>query len=91
MRINKFGLVLVVGVALLLVGCTTAQQSTAVGTGAGAGLGAIIGHQSGHTAEGALIGAGVGALGGYIYGNEKEKADERRERTQQGQYEYRYR
>jgi uncharacterized protein YcfJ len=34
----------------------------------------VIGHQSGHGGEGAAIGAGVGALGGYIIGNESDKA-----------------
>lgn len=41
-------------------------------------VGAIIGHQSGHGWEGAAIGAGAGALGGYIVGNEQDKAEQYR-------------
>ena len=75
------GVAIIVGLAL--TGCATSEGGTGassgaktagLGTLAGAGLGAIIGHQSGHTAEGAAIGAGTGAVGGYILGNEKDKA-----------------
>lgn len=83
---SKTGYLQVAGMALVaglaLTGCATSQDGGAssaaktagLGTLAGAGLGAIIGHQSGHTAEGALIGGALGAGGGYMAGNEKDKA-----------------
>ncbi|MCM8794340.1 MAG: glycine zipper domain-containing protein [Candidatus Omnitrophica bacterium] len=46
-----------------------------MGSLAGAGLGAIIGHQSGETGEGAAIGAALGGVGGYVLGNEQDKAE----------------
>lgn len=82
-----------VGVALALVlgvgvtGCATgpngrtskASTGALLGTLAGAGLGAIIGHQSGETGAGAAIGAAVGAGGGYVIGNEQDKAETNRQ------------
>ena len=75
------GAVLAIG---LVAGCATSKDSGGgmssgaktggLGALAGAGLGAIIGHQSGHTAEGAAIGGALGAGGGYVIGNEKDKA-----------------
>jgi hypothetical protein len=63
-----------------LVGCETKGQSGALMGGlGGAAVGAIIGHQSGHAGTGALIGAAVGTGGGYIAGNEMDKADAREE------------
>ena len=60
-------------------GCASdAQTGALLGAGAGAGIGAIVGHNSGrHGGEGAAIGAGIGALGGYIIGNESDKARQR--------------
>ena len=89
MNRNKLGAVQVAGVAIIVglavTGCATSNDSgggpssgaktAGLGTLAGAGLGAIIGHQSGHTAEGAVIGGALGAGGGYIVGNEKDKAE----------------
>ena len=60
--------VLLMSVSIL--GCTTTQKSTGVGTMTGATLGGIIGHQSDHGVEGAAIGAAAGALGGYIVGEQ---------------------
>ena len=85
---NRNGLVyaqcVAIVIGLALTGCATSQESgggpsSAAKTGglgalAGAGLGAVIGHQSGHTAEGAAIGGALGAGGGYVIGNEKDKA-----------------
>ena len=71
--------VLLAGSALM--GCAStgasnrAPQVALVGSLLGAGLGAIIGHQSGHTAEGAAIGGALGAGGGYVVGNEQDKAE----------------
>ena len=70
--------VLLAGSALM--GCAStgtsnrAPQGALLGSLLGAGLGAIIGHQSGHTAEGAAIGGALGAGGGYVVGNEQDKA-----------------
>lgn len=74
----------VVAVGLAFSGCATSKdagggassgaKTAGLGALAGAGLGAIIGHQSGHTAEGAAIGGALGAGGGYVIGNEKDKA-----------------
>ena len=66
--------------SLALAGCETKGQSGAVLGGlGGAAVGAIIGHQSGHAGTGALIGTAVGAGGGYVVGNEMDKADAREE------------
>ena len=70
--------VVMASMSLGLVGCETKGQSGALLGGlGGAAVGAIIGHQSGHAGAGALIGAAVGTGGGYIAGNEMDKADER--------------
>ncbi len=73
---------LVVSVSILSAGCATsangktsnAVPGAVVGSLLGAGLGAIIGHQSGETGAGAAIGAAVGGAGGYVVGNEQDKA-----------------
>jgi hypothetical protein len=70
--------------SLGLGGCETKGQSGALGGGlGGAAVGAIIGHQSGHAGTGALIGAAVGTGGGYIVGNEMDKADAREDERYQ--------
>ena len=74
-------LALVMGMGVM--GCATgpngqaskASTGAVLGTLAGAGLGAIIGHQSGETGAGAAIGAAVGGAGGYVIGNEQDKAE----------------
>ena len=53
---------------LLLIGCTTTQEGSAVGGLAGATLGGIIGHQSDNDVTGAAIGGVVGAVGGMVVG-----------------------
>lgn len=70
---------LVAALTLGLAGCETkAQTGALVGGAGGAALGAGIGSMSHSRAgEGALIGGAVGALGGYIVGNEMDKADQR--------------
>ena len=78
----SYGQCAAIVIGLALTGCATsdgtgpssAAKTAGLGTLAGAGLGAIIGHQSGHTAEGAAIGGALGAGGGYVVGNEKDKA-----------------
>jgi len=67
---------LIVGLAgwsMITVGCKNdAQTGALLGAGAGAGIGAAI--DDNNRGRGALIGAGVGAAGGYIIGNERDKA-----------------
>jgi uncharacterized protein YcfJ len=46
----------------------------------GAG-GAVAGGLIGHNVGGALIGGAIGAGGGYVIGNEKRRADEKRRRA----------
>jgi uncharacterized membrane protein YebE (DUF533 family) len=81
------GLLAVVALAFVAIGCETkAQTGALVGGGAGAGIGAIVGNQAGHHAgTGALIGAGVGTVGGYMVGNEMDKTDARHAQQQQPQ------
>ncbi len=61
--------ILIVGLIVVVSGCTTTQKGAGIGSMIGAGAGAIIGHQSGKTAEGALIGAAAGAAGGALIGD----------------------
>lgn len=63
--------------ALALAGC---QNDAQTGTAIGAGIGAIAGQAIGGDTEGTLIGTAVGAGAGYIIGNERDKAQARRER-----------
>ena len=56
-------------VSLLLIGCTTTQEGTTLGTLGGAAAGAIIGNQTGDRDKGALIGGALGAAGGYAVGS----------------------
>lgn len=67
---------MLLAIAGLTGGCATKAQSGAlIGSGVGAAAGAGIDHRN--RGRGALIGAGIGALGGYIIGNEADKADDR--------------
>jgi len=59
--------------AFALVGCTTTQKGTSIGTVTGATIGGIIGHQSGKGGAGAAIGGAVGALGGYAVGDKMKQ------------------
>lgn len=70
-------------VAVSTMGCANnAQTGALVGGAGGAAVGAGIGSLShARAGEGALIGAAVGAIGGYVVGNEMDKA-EQRERDQ---------
>ncbi len=63
-----------VGSLTVAVGCETKAQTGGLGGAAvGAAAGAGIDHNN--RGRGALIGAGIGAVGGYIIGNEMDKAD----------------
>jgi len=71
------GLVTILMVAVVCLGLvfaagceSDAQTGALIGTAIGAGVGQAIGGDTKST----LIGAGVGAAGGYIIGNEKDKA-----------------
>jgi hypothetical protein len=50
------------------------ESGRGTGTLAGAGIGALIGQAAGGNTQATLIGAGVGAAGGYIIGNEADRA-----------------
>jgi uncharacterized protein YcfJ len=71
--------VLALAIAFGCVGCETkAQTGALVGGAGGAAIGAGIGSVSHQRAgEGALIGGAIGAIGGYLVGNEMDKADQR--------------
>jgi hypothetical protein len=74
--------VIVLGLALAVIGCssplTTREKGALTGGAIGAGTGAIIGSQSGHTGTGALIGAGIGALGGAVIGDAIQGAEQKK-------------
>ncbi len=82
---------LVVSVSVLSAGCATQKKDSkavpgaVIGSLVGAGLGAVIGHQSGETGAGAAIGAAVGGAGGYVIGNEQDKAEMAAENDQSSQ------
>lgn len=69
-------------------GCATrAQEGALIGGAGGAAVGAGIGSLShARAGEGALIGAAVGTVGGYIVGNEMDKAEARERERQRTVY-----
>lgn len=74
-------IVLAAAAALMLAGCTTAEQ-TAVG---GAAVGAAIGGIATGTGTGALAGAAIGGAGGYLIGRTADRPGYCRYRDQYGQ------
>jgi len=60
-------------VAVLLSGCSTAEQGAVGGSLLGAGIGAIIGGALNNPGLGAAIGAAAGGLGGAIVGAENQR------------------
>lgn len=70
-------LVSVLGVLVLLSGCTSTEKGAGIGAATGAGLGAIIGHQSKEAGPGAAIGAAAGAIIGGFIGHEVEKGEQK--------------
>lgn len=68
---KKFAIIL--GMVLVVAGCTTTQKTAATGGLAGATLGGIIGHQTGDNVAGAAIGGVVGTVGGMIVGEHMQK------------------
>ena len=64
-------LAVAVAVALAVGGCVNDAQTGAL---AGGALGAVAGQAIGHDTGATLLGAGLGAGGGYIIGNESDKA-----------------
>ncbi|MBI3090811.1 MAG: hypothetical protein HYY96_09100 [Candidatus Tectomicrobia bacterium] len=60
--------VAVLGVVVLLSGCTSTQTGTGVGAGIGSVVGGLAGQAIGRNTASTLIGAGAGALGGAIVG-----------------------
>ena len=67
------GFICVLGLIIVLSGCTTTQKAAGVGAAGGAVLGGVIGHQSDHGTEGAAIGAVLGGLGGMVVGERMDK------------------
>lgn len=79
--VTHLAMVVACAVQALGSGC---ESSRGTGTLAGAGMGALIGQAAGGNTRATLIGAGVGAAGGYIIGNEVDRAQTReRERQRQ--------
>lgn len=74
--------VIVLGLAVAVVGCssplTTREKGALAGGAIGAGTGAIIGNQMGHTGAGAAIGAGIGAVSGAVIGDAIQGAEQKR-------------
>ena len=68
---------LMIGAATMPGCANTAQTGGLIGAGVGAAAGAGIDHNN--RGRGALIGAGIGAIGGYIFGNEHDKAQQQRQ------------
>jgi outer membrane protein OmpA-like peptidoglycan-associated protein len=78
MKNLKIGLLAVLlGSALIVMGCSTKTQTGAVvGTASGAAIGTIAGKAAGNTALGAIIGATVGGTAGAIIGRQMDKQAE---------------
>jgi outer membrane protein OmpA-like peptidoglycan-associated protein len=75
MKRSLAGVVTLVALVPLAVGC--AMNKTAkgaiIGAGAGGAAGAVIGHATGSTVRGAIIGAAVGGAAGAIIGHQMDK------------------
>lgn len=73
-------LVLILGLPLLIAGCSSlsnTEKGAIIGAGAGAAGGAAVGNAAGGTAEGAILGAVVGGTAGAIIGQRMDtKAEE---------------
>jgi len=77
--VNTLASLLLLCLPMSMTGC---ESSRGTGTLAGAGMGALIGQAAGGNTRATLIGAGVGAAGGYLIGNEVDRAQAReRERA----------
>ena len=74
-------IMLVLGLAVAVAGCstpmTTREKGAVAGGAIGAGTGAIIGSQTGHAGAGALIGAGIGAVSGALIGDAIQGAEQK--------------
>ena len=74
-------IIVVVGLLLAVVGCstplTTREKGALAGGAIGAGAGAAIGSQTGHAGTGALIGAGLGAVSGAVIGDAIQGAEQK--------------
>lgn len=79
-RSHRFLLPLL-GLALLVSGCssntTHAEKGAGIGAIAGAVIGGVIGAQTGDAGKGAAVGAIFGASVGAVAGNEKDKEEAR--------------
>ena len=78
---SRMRIVVALGVAVALAGCstplTTREKGAVAGGAIGAGAGAAIGSTSGHTGTGALIGAGLGAVSGALIGDAMQANEQR--------------
>ena len=73
---NKFVTTLMMGCALIVMGCESmnnTEKGAGIGALTGAGIGGIVGHQGGHGWEGALIGGAAGAVAGGLFGNQMDQ------------------
>ena len=70
---------LVLGLAVIVAGCsqplTSQEKGALVGGAIGAGTGAIIGNQAGHPGAGAVIGGAVGAVTGAVIADAARRAE----------------
>jgi hypothetical protein len=78
---GRVRIVIALGVAMALAGCstplTTREKGALAGGAIGAGAGAAIGSTSGNAGTGALIGAGVGAVSGALIGDAMQANEQR--------------
>jgi outer membrane protein OmpA-like peptidoglycan-associated protein len=76
--LTALGLMLVIILSQVLVGCnaTNTTKGGAIGAGAGGAIGGVIGNRTGNTAVGAIIGAAVGGTAGALIGRHMDKQAE---------------
>ncbi len=80
------GVILVIAMLFLMIGCSASNKTKGaiIGAGAGAGAGALIGKAAGNTLIGAIVGAAVGGAAGAYIGNYMDKQAKEIEQDIQG-------
>jgi len=80
------GLIVLLGISIIFMGCGTSKtfRGGAIGAAAGGILGGIIGKQAGSTATGAIIGAVVGGVAGAAIGHYMDKQAEEMQKDLKG-------
>lgn len=75
MRRCQTGLLALVALVPLTIGCALnkAEKGAIIGAGAGGAAGAVVGNATGSTVRGAIIGAVVGGAAGAIIGHQMDK------------------